>query len=171
MSNDVYTSPVKGNSEDEAEPEVMKNTLADISVTRNGVILHPQPTSDPLDPLNWSSLRKHSILAIVMWKYFLFAYLTTTTIPSFAQIQERLGINYAQTSWTISLPSLGLAIGPPLWSSFADIYGRRIVFIIGSVIALISTIGIALPRISAAIWPAASFKGLVLAHRPRLEWP
>ncbi|CAI7654520.1 unnamed protein product [Penicillium bialowiezense] len=143
ISHNVETCPGKSQYEEEAERQVVKNTLADIAVTRNGVTLHPQPTSDPLDPLNWSNLRKHSILAIVMWKYFLFAYLTTTTIPSFTQIEKRLGINYAQTSWTISLPSLGLAIGPPLWSSLADIYGRRIVFIAGSVIALVSTIGIA----------------------------
>jgi len=31
--------------------------------------LHPQPTSDSLDPLNWSKLQKHTILAIVMFKY------------------------------------------------------------------------------------------------------
>ena len=35
-------------------------------VTRDGVRVHPQPTIDPLDPLNWSSVRKNSILAITM---------------------------------------------------------------------------------------------------------
>ena len=29
----------------------------------------PKPTADPLDPLNWSSFRKHTILGIVMFKY------------------------------------------------------------------------------------------------------
>lgn len=38
-------------------------------VTKDGVKLHPQPTGDPLDPLNWSSMRKHTILGIVMFKY------------------------------------------------------------------------------------------------------
>jgi hypothetical protein len=38
-------------------------------VTRDGFRLHPQPTSDPLDPLNWSSFQKHSILAIAMFLY------------------------------------------------------------------------------------------------------
>ena len=38
-------------------------------VTRDGFRLHPQPTTDPLDPLNWSSFQKHTILAIVMFKY------------------------------------------------------------------------------------------------------
>lgn len=38
-------------------------------VTRDGFRLHPQPTSDPLDPLNWSSFQKHTILGIVMYLY------------------------------------------------------------------------------------------------------
>lgn len=36
-------------------------------ILKDGVRLHPQPTADPLDPLNWSSFRKHIILAIVMY--------------------------------------------------------------------------------------------------------
>jgi hypothetical protein len=35
---------------------------------QNGLKIHPQPTSDPLDPLNWSRLQKHTILGIVMLK-------------------------------------------------------------------------------------------------------
>ncbi len=35
---------------------------------KDGIRVHPQPTSDPLDPLNWSPWKKHSILAIVMFK-------------------------------------------------------------------------------------------------------
>ena len=38
------------------------------AVHKNGIRLHPQPTSDPLDPLNWSSFQKHGILSIVMLK-------------------------------------------------------------------------------------------------------
>ncbi len=33
----------------------------------DGMPLHPEPTDDPLDPLNWTSVRKHTALAIVMW--------------------------------------------------------------------------------------------------------
>lgn len=36
-------------------------------VSKNGVVLHPQPTADALDPLNWSAYKKNSILAIVMY--------------------------------------------------------------------------------------------------------
>ncbi len=38
-------------------------------VMRDGIRVHPQPTSDPLDPLNWSSFQKHSILAVIMLKF------------------------------------------------------------------------------------------------------
>jgi hypothetical protein len=38
------------------------------TVNKNGIRLHPQPTADPLDPLNWSKFQKHVILSIVMFK-------------------------------------------------------------------------------------------------------
>ena len=44
-------------------------TSYDFAVSKDGLAVHPQPTSDPLDPLNWSKLKKHTILAIVMFKY------------------------------------------------------------------------------------------------------
>ncbi|KAH0553403.1 hypothetical protein GP486_006526 [Trichoglossum hirsutum] len=111
--------------------------------SQDGLQLHPKPTCDPLDPLNWSSAKKHGILAIVMWKYFLFTYATTTTVPAFPQTQERFNISYSQVNWTVAVPALGLAIGPLFWSSLADIFGRRIIFITGTVIALVATIGTA----------------------------
>ena len=51
----------------ELDPE-LADTVVEGGVMRHGVRLHPQPTTDPLDPLNWTSVRKHSILAVVMWK-------------------------------------------------------------------------------------------------------
>lgn len=39
----------------------------DLSVTKDGVKVQPQPTADPLDPLNWPSFKKHTILGIVMY--------------------------------------------------------------------------------------------------------
>ena len=38
-----------------------------VFVVKNNAILHPQPTADPCDPLKWSRLKKHTILAIVMY--------------------------------------------------------------------------------------------------------
>ncbi|EXJ94156.1 hypothetical protein A1O1_02549 [Capronia coronata CBS 617.96] len=112
-------------------------------VTRDGVRLHPQPTSDPLDPLNWSSFQKHTILAVVMFKYFMFTYITTTTVASFPNLQDQYGISYSQVNWTVAIPALGLAVGPLIFSSLADIFGRRIIFIFGTLMAFGATVGAA----------------------------
>lgn len=76
----------------------------------------------------------------------MFTYITTTTIPSFPEIQKLFGISYSEVNWTVAAPSLGLAFGPLFWSSVSDIYGRRLVFIAGTSIALAATIGTALSR-------------------------
>lgn len=36
--------------------------------------LHPTPTDDPMDPLNWPAWRKNICIAIVMFSYFMFTY-------------------------------------------------------------------------------------------------
>lgn len=76
----------------------------------------------------------------------MFTYITTTTVPSFVKLQKELEISYAQVNWTVAIPALGLAVGPLFWSSLSDIYGRRLIFIIGTLIALISSVGAAVAK-------------------------
>ena len=68
---------------------------------------------------------------------------TTTTVPSFPAIQELYGLSVSEVNWTVAIPALGLAVGPLIWSSLADIYGRRVIFIVGTTIALAASIGAA----------------------------
>ncbi|KAI9722064.1 MAG: hypothetical protein M1812_002024 [Candelaria pacifica] len=153
ISNTGHSTPDEKNVVDRGGEEPY-------DLTRDGLILHPQPTSDPLDPLNWTKVRKNSILAIVMWMYFLFTYVTTTTVPSFPGIQEHYGISYSQVNWTVAIPALGLAVGPLLWSSLSDIYGRRIIFIIGTIIALVASVGTAVAKDYGGYMAARFFQGL-----------
>lgn len=61
-------------SQDEKEREKgelapgLVDTVIEGAITKDGLKVHPQPTTDPLDPLNWSRWRKTSILSIVMLK-------------------------------------------------------------------------------------------------------
>ncbi|KAK2616669.1 hypothetical protein QQS21_000492 [Conoideocrella luteorostrata] len=66
------------------------------------------------------------------------------TVPSFPAIQSQYSISIEQANWTIAIPALGLAVGPLVWSSMGDIIGRRTIFLLGTVIALASTVGAAL---------------------------
>jgi MFS family permease len=89
----------------------------------------------------------------------MFTYITTTTVPSFPQIQQMYNIDYSQVNWTVAIPSLGLALGPLFWSSLSDIYGRRVIFIIGTTIALAATIGTAVSETYATYMTARLFQG------------
>jgi MFS family permease len=158
--------PLLGNLDEAQKEKLERSSIApppvgvDNVVTRDGFRLHPQPTTDPLDPLNWSSFQKHTILGIVMFLYFMFTYITTTTVPSFPDLQEQYNISYSQVNWTVAIPALGLAVGPLIWSSLSDIYGRRIIFIIGTLMAFGSTIGAAKATNYGGYMAARFFQGL-----------
>lgn len=93
----------------------------------------------------------------------MFTYLTTTTVASFPDLQEQFNISYSQVNWTVAIPALGLAVGPLIWSSPADIFGRRIIFIIGTVMAFASTVGAAKAPNYGGYMAARFFQGLGVA--------
>ncbi|KAF6832983.1 major facilitator superfamily transporter [Colletotrichum musicola] len=136
-------------------------TTQEVILTKDGFSVHPQPVQDdPLDPLNWSTFQKNTILSIVMALYFMFTYITTTTVPSFPELQERYSLTLEMVNWTVAIPALGLAIGPLMWSSLADILGRRPVFLLGTVVALAATLGAARAPSYGAYMAARLFQGL-----------
>ena len=75
-------------------------------------------------------------------------------------LQEQYAITYAQVNWTVAIPALGLAVGPLIWSSLSDIYGRRVIFIIGTVMAFSATIGAAKAPSYGGYMAARFFQGL-----------
>ncbi len=89
----------------------------------------------------------------------MFTYVTTITIPSFPEIQLLYNLSYSQVNWTVGVPSIGLALGPLFWSSMSDIYGRRLIFIFGTLIALLATIGTATSRTYPLYITARCFQG------------
>ncbi|ROT43783.1 MFS general substrate transporter [Sodiomyces alkalinus F11] len=146
---------------DDDRQVTLAHTTAEVVLTKDGFAVHPQPVQgDPLDPLSWSSLQKHTILAIVMSLYFMFTYITTTTVPSFPDLEAHYSATAEEINWTVAIPALGLAFGPLLWSSLADILGRRPIFLLGTAIALASTAGAAVAPTYASYAAARFFQGL-----------
>ncbi|KAK1830468.1 major facilitator superfamily domain-containing protein [Podospora conica] len=136
-------------------------TSDELLLSKHGLPLFPQPIpSDPLDPLTWPTLQKHAILAIVMALYFMFTYITTTTVPSFPELMDHYGATLEQVNWTVAIPALGLSLGPLLWASPADIIGRRPILILGTLMALVATVGAALAPGLGGYMAARFFQGL-----------
>lgn len=141
---------------------ITHGTITDeLLLSPSGLPLFPQPVlSDPLDPLTWPWIQKHAILAIVMALYFLFTYITTTTVPSFPDLMTHYDATLEQINWTVAIPALGLSLGPLLWASPADILGRRPILILGTLTALVATVGAALAPTLEGYMAARFFQGL-----------
>lgn len=101
--------------------------------------LMPAPTKDPFDPLNWSKLRKYNIIGIVCLFYFLLTYLTTAPVPSFSLLEKQFDASYNQVNWSFGISAFGLAFGPLVTSSLAETYGRRVVTIVSTAIAVLAS--------------------------------
>lgn len=89
----------------------------------------------------------------------MFTYITTTTVPSFPALQEQYNLTAEEVNWTVAIPALGLALGPLFWSSFADTIGRRIIFIMGTIVSLAASIGAALAPTYGGYMAARFFQG------------
>lgn len=99
----------------------------------------PTPTNDVLDPLNWSTIMKYNIIAIVCFFYFLLTYLTTAPVPSFSLLEKQFDASYNQVNWSFGISAFGLAFGPLVTSSLAETYGRRVVTIVSTSTAVLAS--------------------------------
>jgi MFS family permease len=163
QKKDEASSPVllPTSSKPELHDTVQGSVTDELVLSKDGFALFPQPVlSDELDPLNWSSFQKHTILAIIMALYFMFTYITTTTVPSFPVLEETYEATLEMINWTVAIPALGLSLGPLLWASPADIIGRRPILILGTIMALAATIGAALAPTYQGYMAARFFQGL-----------
>lgn len=90
----------------------------------------------------------------------MFTYITTVTVPSFPALQDQYSASLEQVNWTVAIPALGLSLGPLIFATPADTIGRRPIIILGTIIALASTIGAALAPTLPSYMAARFFQGL-----------
>ncbi|KAK7553494.1 major facilitator superfamily protein [Phyllosticta paracitricarpa] len=96
------------------------------------IVLVPQPSNDPEDPLNWSSSRK--ALAIGMaYCYTLGVGISTAVQYSvLTNISDHTGLTVAQLNLGTGLMFLFLGWANLLWQPVALVYGRRGVYVISA---------------------------------------
>ncbi|KAJ5106320.1 MFS transporter [Penicillium angulare] len=146
---------VAGHAESAVLAEAGQSKPVRLSPTGNPLI--PAVTNDPLDPLNWSFIKKYTCIVIACFAYCLMTYFTTSPVPAFTQFEVQFHTTYNKTNWTFAIPCLGLAIGPLLTSSLAETYGRRIVLIVSTAVAVLASGCASLNNISLSGYMAARF--------------
>ncbi|OQV05138.1 hypothetical protein CLAIMM_09924 [Cladophialophora immunda] len=100
----------------------------------SNIILIPQPSDSPNDPLNWPQWKKEMILLIVSLSAAVVGAFGPMLSPGFVEISAQLHITVEilsqATAWLILTIGLGLFLTNPL----AKIYGKRPIYILASCI-------------------------------------
>ncbi|KAF5011312.1 hypothetical protein FDECE_2562 [Fusarium decemcellulare] len=106
--------------------------LNDLQATH--ILLAPQPSSDPNQPLNWSSRRKVlHVFILSLYSLMMFA-IPCMSIPFWQNFNEELGMSYDTLNNGYAANMAGLSIGCIIFIPIALRIGRRPVYLVTALI-------------------------------------
>ncbi|OAR00075.1 hypothetical protein LLEC1_05385 [Akanthomyces lecanii] len=121
-------------------------TLEDLQSASENVILHPTPSSDPNDPLNWTPWRKTVNFTLVCFYVFMTFVQLDVGFTSWGQYQEELGFSIDFLNASAAINYAGLAGGCIFLVPFVHKYGRRPMYIFSTLLQLLSCVWLAATR-------------------------
>ncbi|KAG8416170.1 hypothetical protein J3459_013716 [Metarhizium acridum] len=112
----------------------------------NKIILHPKPTDDYDDPLNWSTRRKTLHFGIVIWYTSATFLLTEEAHITYAGLRADLGVSGDEIALERSLSFVGLGLAGILLIPLAYRYGRRPMYLTSTLTQAFAALWIASVR-------------------------
>ncbi|OJJ43656.1 hypothetical protein ASPZODRAFT_161530 [Penicilliopsis zonata CBS 506.65] len=111
---------------------------------RHGTLnLDPIPDMDDADPYNWPSWKKGVNLALVAFHAMMGTFTAACIMAAFENIHLDLGVSLQRASYLTSLVIAILGGAPLFWRPLANRFGRRPIFLISLICALVAEIGCA----------------------------
>ncbi|KAM5386520.1 hypothetical protein ACJZ2D_000483 [Fusarium nematophilum] len=98
------------------------------------IILQPQPSSDPNDPLNWPKSLKYLNFGLAAFYALMVFALIDAATPTWAPMHEQLGYSYDTLNNSYAAGCASLAVGACVLIPFALKYGRRPIYIFSSAV-------------------------------------
>ncbi|KAJ5734461.1 MFS general substrate transporter [Penicillium malachiteum] len=124
------------------------------------VMLDPIPSNDPNEPLNWNAIRKTVNFTIILGMTALvFTALSVQTI-FWQQMVVDLNVTYAQLNNTMSVSFVGLSMGCVFFIPLAKKYGRRPVYIVSTILMLVTSFWTSRLQSLAELYICNLFQGL-----------
>lgn len=114
----------------DVEPHALK-------LDRHGLPLVPQPSDHPDDPLNWPVLQKAYIAGLIALLGFISQMGSALINPAFVLMSKDLHVTVQQASYCTTVFILFGGVTPLFIVPFANVYGRRIIYIIFIIIAAV----------------------------------
>ncbi|KAH7323642.1 serine/threonine kinase 16 [Rhexocercosporidium sp. MPI-PUGE-AT-0058] len=110
---------------------------------KSDVILQPQPSCDPNDPLNWSTWRKLVNFTIAaLYTLWVYTILDIGTV-AYSTWNAELGISYSNLSNAYACNTAALAVGGVILIPLTLKYGRRPVYLLTSLALTLSSVWMA----------------------------
>lgn len=110
-----------------------------LKTSKDGTILVPQPSNSPLDPLTWPLHRRDLILGILC----LLSVIASTLSPLLAANTLTLGLYFHRSFTDVALLTgwhlLGVGVAGLIFVASARVWGKRHLYILGTVIIIISS--------------------------------
>lgn len=125
------------------------------------IVLAPQPSDSPNDPLNWSRARKLYTSIFLSIGTGLMAGTHNFVNPANAQLAKIFNTDISSISQSVSIILLTLGISAVLSSPLARIWGKRPVIIVGNTLAAIGyIIVVSKPKNIVALYVGRAIHGL-----------
>lgn len=133
--------------------EVSSYAVGKLKTSRKGVVLIPQPSDSPNDPLNWSKWRKFIHFGLLS---FVTAFTAATSNDAGAtqdSLNEYYGISYDAMNTGAGVLFLGVGWATLFLAPLSSLYGRKISYLICTTLGLLGAMWFALARrTSDTIW-------------------
>ena len=105
-------------------------TTTQLKLDHNGLPLIPQPSEDPLDPLNFPKWLKWTILIEVSALSLLSLLGASVITPTFGVLSKEFHKSLTETAYITSVFVLTIGLSSAFWNPLANVYGRRPVYLI-----------------------------------------
>lgn len=133
--SDMMEDPEKNFSECEDAVSVEPNLKM-----RDGIVLMPQPSDDPNDPLNWSWLSKHAATFTISYLALICYVAVTTLVTGTVPLAQSLHVSKSTAVYLGNTPVALYGVAPWLWSPLSHFIGRRPVLLMCNIIAIVGAV-------------------------------
>jgi hypothetical protein len=127
----VQISPEECKSENEEKRFLVRRLIKPHSILYSlPFVGNVGQSSRPTNPQNWTTFRKWTMTIFVSCGGFVTMMSGSMIAPALPSIAEQLHMSKPNAQFALSLFILGFAVGPLILAPFAEIYGRRPIWLL-----------------------------------------
>lgn len=150
-------------SEDDNDATRSNKPWRQKSTADGAIILSPQPSSSPNDPLNWPRWRRDAVLLSLGLYCTVGGGMPPLLAAGFTEVATDYSVPVSRVALTTGLLMLGLGIGSALCGPTAILYGKRPVYLTSAVLFLAASVWCALSPNFASLLVARTAQGLAIS--------